>query len=106
MCFRPDLLLFPAEVEAADAVDLERNGVALRGRVVLSAFLQRRSKRVGAHRLEEARRSRTADIADLDRDGQGAWRRGAVDRSGFSFASEGRTGTRLRIRHHVREAGR
>src|SRR5882762_4080825 len=73
--------LFPPEVEAADAVDLEWDGVALGGRVVLRALLQRSCQRVGAHRLEKAGRRRAANVADLDRDGQRAGSRRAVDRA-------------------------
>src|SRR5579872_1757928 len=96
------------EVVATDAVDLERHRVRLRGRVVLRAFLDGCRHRVAAHGFEQARRGRSADVSDVDADGQRARTgRRAADRAGLRLARESRPGRPgLRVRQHVREACR
>src|SRR5258706_10674118 len=90
--------LFPPEVVAADSVDLEGNRVALRRRVVLGSFLDRRGQRVPADGFQDAGPRRSANVGDLDGDRQSARAGGAADRACFSLAFERGAGAGFRIR--------
>src|SRR5258706_4896123 len=89
--------LFSPEGVAADSVNLERNRVALRGRVVLRSFLDRRGQRVPADGFQDAGPRRSANVGDLDGDRQRARVGGTADRTCFSLARERWAGAAFRI---------
>ena len=73
--WRRPVLAGGLEVEAADAVDLEGDGIRFRGGVVLSSFQDRGRHRIGSYLFEQARRRRRCshtDVADCDGDSHAA----------------------------------